>query len=345
MINKLKQFDYTKLLLIFLYMQPVLDVIYGLSFNYLKISISINTIIRLIFMLIAIVYLLLFNKDKKSKISIGLIILYLVLFSINIISKKDNSVLFYELKNMFQYFFFPICLLFLISLKDKLKIDIKHIFCLNLIYLFFIAVPDLLGLGFQSYTEYKGGLIGWFYSSNSVGTIITILAPLSIYYLVKNKKYVLLILYILFITYLFLSLGTKAPILGLGIIGGLLLLYAFIHLLVVKKYKYIIIALPILLLFGFLTVILIPKTVAYKNLKMHLELFEIYTPSEAIKSEVFWQEIVFSQRFMFLEKTKTSYEQSDLSSKILGIGFIENYNTPDENEKTIEIDYLDIFFR
>ena len=345
MIAKLKQIDYSKLLLIFLYLQPILDILYGVSFNYLKISISINTIVRFLFMLIAIVYLLLQKKNKIIKIPIGLILFYLALFSINVIARKDNIVLFYELKNMLQLFFFPICLLLFINIKDKINIKDRHFFYLNLIYLFFIFVPDILGLGFSSYSEYKKGFIGWFYSSNSVGTIITILAPLSIYYLVNKKKYFQLIVYVLFITYLFLSLGTKAPILGLGVIGSLLLLYAFIHLLKTKKYKYIIISIPILILFAIAAVFLTPKTAAYKNLKMHLELFEIYTAKDAIKSEVFWDEIVFSQRFMFLDVTKDNYKKSDVPTKLLGLGFVENYNQENENRKTIEIDYLDIFYR
>ena len=57
------------------------------------------------------------------------------------------------------------------------------------------------------------GLAGIF-----VGTIITILVPITMYYLAYNRKYITMLLYLLLTTYVFLDLGTKAPIMGLFIV-------------------------------------------------------------------------------------------------------------------------------
>ncbi len=345
MINKIKKLDYSKILFIFLYLQPILDVIYGLSFNYLKIDISLNTIIRFLFMIIAIFYLLFINKDKKIKICTLMIGLYLIIFGIYTLKSKDFDILFYEMKNMLSFFFFPIILLFFINIKDKITIKEKHYFYLNLIYLAFILIPDLLGLGFRSYSEYKSGLIGWFYSSNSVGSIITILVPITMYYLMNNKKYLYLSFYLILTTYIFLSLGTKAPIIGLVITVLLFILRGFIKSIQNKKYKYIYVMIPIIILSITASIIFVPKTSAYKNMKMHLALFKINSINEALNSKDFWNHIIFSQRLLFLEKTSNNYNNSAISTKLLGLGFVENYKLINENYKTIEIDYFDIFYR
>ena len=344
MKKKNKKVDYSKLLLIFLYLQPILDVIYGLSFYYLKISVSINTIIRFVFMLLAIFYLLFVNKDKKKTIATLLIAVYLAIFGIYTLASKDFSVLFYEMKNMLSFFFFPIILLFFISIKDKVKIEDKHYFYLNLIYLFFIIFPNLIGLGFRSYSEAKGGFTGWFYTTNAIGSIITIIIPLTVCYLFENKKRLFLIAYIMLVIWLFLSIGTKAPIIGFAVIIVLLTIWGIIKLFKLKKYLQIGIIFATLLLASGSLYYLIPKTTFYKNLKIHMNYFKI-DDDDLINNEKFWQQIVFSRRLMFLEKTKTNYKSSSLLTKTIGLGFVENYKQPNENLKTIEIDYYDIFYR
>ena len=342
MINKIKKLNWSKSLLIFLYLQPILDVIYGLSFNYLKISVSLNTIIRFAFMVIAAIYLMFINKDKKNKIITLLIAVYLALYGVFVLLIKDYRVLFYEMKNMISYFFFPIVLLFFINNKNKVKIADKHYFYLNLIYLGFILIPNILGIGFRSYSVYKSGLIGWFYSSNSVGSIITLLVPITMYYLMNNKKYICFFLYLGITSYVFLSLGTKAPILGLLITIIFFIVQGFIKSIANKRYQYIYIAVPIIMLSIILSIFLAPKTAAYKNMKMHLELFKINNINDAINSKDFWNHIVFSKRLMFLEDTQKNYRQSSSIIKVMGIGFA-NDNLGEY--KTIEIDYLDIFYR
>ena len=344
MINKIKKLDYSKILLIFLYIQPILDIIYGLSFYYLKIDVSINTIIRFIFMLIAFFYLIFINKDKKSLIATLLIAVYLALFGIYTIIAKDHLILFYEIKNMVSYFFFPVILLFFISIKDKINIEDKHYFYLNLIYLFFIIFPNLIGLGFRSYAEAKGGYTGWFYSSNAIGNIITIIIPITIYYLFNSKKKWLLIFYIMVIFAIFFSIGTKAPILGFIMILLLLMIWGIVKLFIAKKYIHIGIIFIALILAAGSLYYLTPKTTFYKNLKIHMDYFKIDNKN-LLTNEKFWQQIVFSRRMMFLETTKKNFQNSTWKTKLIGIGFVENYKQDSENLKTIEVDYYDVYYR
>ena len=57
------------IILIFLFLQPFLDVFAGINQHILHWNIEINIIFRILFLLFAIVYLLFFNQTKYKKIS------------------------------------------------------------------------------------------------------------------------------------------------------------------------------------------------------------------------------------------------------------------------------------
>ena len=91
--------------------------------------------------------------------------------------------------------------------------------------------------------------------------------------------------------------------------------------------------------------LIIPKTSFYKNLEIHINYlglnnyFEVFTKYELI------DHFIFSQRLTFLENTNNSFKKANIIEKSFGIGYIENYNTEYERNKTIEIDYFEIFYR
>ena len=66
-INKLIEKHIKKILLIFIYIQPILDLIAGITQNILKTNITASSIIRLIFLFFCIYYLLILNKSKEKK--------------------------------------------------------------------------------------------------------------------------------------------------------------------------------------------------------------------------------------------------------------------------------------
>ena len=59
---------------------------------------------------------------------------------------------------------------------------------LFVIYLLFILIPNVLNLGFGSYEITKKGSIGWFYTANEVGAIISILMPFYLNEIINKKK-------------------------------------------------------------------------------------------------------------------------------------------------------------
>ena len=107
-------------LLIYIVMQPILDLIAGINNNYNNPLIKLNLIFRFLFLFISILYLLFFCKTKYKKYNMIYLIItaiYFMLFSISAYT-KSNNLLFEELKQLLQYFYFPISLITIFNLND-----------------------------------------------------------------------------------------------------------------------------------------------------------------------------------------------------------------------------------
>ena len=140
----------------------------------------------------------------------------MILFTSLILYQKGVGAITYEGKVLLRVFYFPILLLSLWPYRYKIwKVltDFKVVILYS-IYLFFIFVPNLLGLGFSSYVDSKEGMIGWFYSANEISAILSILLPFVFSYFIKNKKYLFGILYLSLTLFILLEIGTKVPIIS-----------------------------------------------------------------------------------------------------------------------------------
>ena len=209
-----------KIITIFLFLNPILDVIAAVSINYFNISLTLSSIVRIIFMLLCLYYLLFLNKtdnNKRNKIFSILFIFYLILFIISTLIYKDVNALSYEIKNTLNTFYFPIVLIAFIDMFKQydIKISLKQILYVYLIYLVFIIIPDITNTGFLSYSHSKVGNVGWFLSANAVGNILSFLLPIVAYVLMEYKNNIINIFMALIILYVFSSMGTKVPVLSL----------------------------------------------------------------------------------------------------------------------------------
>lgn len=346
-INK----NITKIIYIFLFMQPLLDVIAGISINQFNCNITINSIIRLSFILFCIYYLLILNntenKQKNKKIIIY-IFSYIFLYSIITIIYKDINILPYELKQTINTFYLPITLITFIDMFKQYNINFKlnYIIYIYITYITFILLPNLTNTSFQSYSHSKLGNIGWFQSANSIGNILSILLPIIIIFLFKykTKKYIKIIL-ILLTLYSLVSIGTKVPILSLVICTIITFIHFLANWIKEKNIKNIIklsIISSIIIIFS---IILVPKTSFYKNIEIHKNYLGIENYLELLTEYELIDHFIFSQRLTFLKNTHNNFKKVSIPEKFFGIGYIENYKTEFENSKTIEIDYCEIFYR
>jgi len=332
----------------FILIQPILDLLTSLEINVLHIGLSLGSIIRFIFLLFCSYYILFINKENKIKYILLLVFLYLVSYAVVIHKYKGQEILSYELRNGINAFYLPIILLAFYSMFKNKAINIKpnHLLIVYLICITFILFPNITNTGFMSYYHSKVGSTGWFYSANAIGNMLAFLLPFLLYYLIKSNIHLLFKILISISTlYVFVSMGTKVPVLGLM----LSLLVHFIYYLIVwikeKKYRYITISIGIVVVGVIASILVLPKTSFYKNIQIHKEFlgfdhyYDVFTDYKLI------DHFIFSQRLTFLKNTNNNYKEVSMAEKVLGMGYIEKYGTDLETDKTIEIDYFEVFYR
>lgn len=342
MINKFLNKNISKILIIFLYLQPVIDLLTSISLNILNLDISFGVIVRILFLLFLLYFYLFVKKsiDKKSLIYLGSLFIFLIIYSVMIITLKDTSALFYELQNVIKLIYLPILL---IIVKDSdIKIDYKDLVKIACIYLIFICLPTIFGLQFNSYSQGKTGSVGWFNSGNEISAILSILTPFLIYYLFKKNNLIKKILLIILIGYTYFIIGSKIIIISLllSIIFNIILYFKNNKVEKKKILKYSLIGVFIIII----GIILIPRTNFYQNIVIHLNYLGINSIKDVFSFN-FINRFIFSDRLTYLLNTNLNYIWSEPIEKFFGIGFIESYGTDFVYLKTIEMDFFDIFYR
>ena len=332
-----------KFLKIFLFMQPFLDVLAAVLI-YNNVDNFVTSLIRLVFMGLMVLYLYFgeYKDKKKTLIYVSILIMTIIIHTLIMVFDKDMSVFMYEFKNTISTYYFVFLLISLGVIYKDNKISKKEIMYLWIIYVLLTFMPNVLGIGFKSYSHSKTGMTGWFYSANVVGSILVIILPIILSEIKKLPKLLIVILGAMALYSVF-SLGTKTPVLGLVIILFVNLLYYIYKLFKSKKKKSIIIIFSSLILLCGVSVYVIPKTSFYENLKIHYNFLK--KNDVKVFSKEFLDHFVFSQRLSMEERTRHNYNISPIQEKIFGIGYIENYSTDSVNLKIVEMDYFDIFYR
>ena len=349
-VNKIIEKNIKNIILIFLYLQPILDLTAGITQNILKINITASSIIRLVFLFFCIYYTLILDKTKEKKKNILLttiITIYTTIFSLITIKYKSTNALSYELKNTINTFYLPIILITLKNIfkQYNIKINIKNIIYIYMTYIILILIPNITKTGFQSYAIAKEGSSGWFTSANATGNILSILLPIIVLYLIKIKNITKTLIITTTTLYVFLSMGTKVPILSLIICLLATILYYITKWIKNKEKTKILITTITTVIITTTSILIIPKTTFYKNIQIHKEYLGFKNYTEILTNYEILDHFIFSQRLTFLKNTNKNYIKSNIPQKIFGIGYIENYGTDKVSTKTIEIDYAEIFYR
>lgn len=344
-INKFIENNIKTILSIFILIQPILDSITGITLNVFKKSIPFAPGVRCIFMLFCMYYLFFINKEKKYIKKTIPIIVYTILFmTYTFITKRQ--VMSLEISNFLNTFYLPVILIGLLNIFEhkKLKLDLKLIIITFFIYITLIIIPNITNTAFATYEYSKVGKVGWFPLANVIGNSLSILAPLIIYFLINKKKsYILKTIMILSTLYVFASIGTKVPILALGICILINFIYFFIRWIKEKQTTKVLTTTIISLSSIILVIFLIPKTSFYKNIKIHEEYLGVNNFTEIITDINMIDHFVFSQRLTFLKTIHNSNKNTTLETKLIGLGHVKKYDG-NISTKTIEIDYLDVVY-
>ncbi|MGZ7148280.1 O-antigen ligase family protein [Bacillus sp. BC08] len=281
--NKFENF-----LLIFILLQPILDLLTAFCIMVLKIDTTIGVITRLFVMFLSGIYILIQTKKQGNIKYILYIILVGIIFTIGLINNKltkDPMVLTEEIKFIAKAlypFVMLTCYVFVFkSLKEKGHSKMRdYITYASLIIGVVMVASITTGTDYNSYEWVKLGSRGWFYAGNELGSILAIMCPIVILYSIEKTKSIgkayywipsILVVYSLF------AIGTKV---GVGAIFGsmaiavvMCFIQAFTQRKDGKKNAY--------LLNGFLAITVLVGILAYtpfspfmKNMGYHFQLIE-----------------------------------------------------------------------
>ena len=283
--NKFENF-----LLIFILLQPILDLLTAFCIMVLKIDTTIGVITRLFVMFLSGIYILIQTKKQGNIKYILYIILVGIVFTIGLVNNKltkDPMVLSEEIKFIAKAlypFVMLTCYVFVFkSLKEKSHSNSKmrdYTTYASLIIGVVMVASITTGTDYNSYEWVKLGSRGWFYAGNELGSILAIMCPIVILYSIEKTKSIgkayywipsILVVYSLF------AIGTKV---GVGAIFGsmaiavvMCFIQAFTQRKDGKKHAY--------LLNGFLAITVFVGILAYtpfspfmKNMGFHFQLIE-----------------------------------------------------------------------
>lgn len=361
-MEKLKEkLTVPNVIILFILLQPVIDIITGLSMQYANATITFGIVIRTIFMIFLVV-LGLIKADKKYKVCMfiyyGLLSIYMLGFLVNTYIENGTTLLFVQIKGLVKNFYLPIILVAFIPIFKEYNIHIerKVLIATLMVYAITIFICNICGIAFLTYKAGdKAGTVGLFYSANEIGAILCLLSPFLVVDLVKEKlTWVKGIFFILFV-YAVLQVGTKVPYFGLIILIVTVIFACIINGKTQKMKQYYKKA---GLFFGVLIAIYLVTglTPVGENLtKIYGDVFVItkediqngFIGPKKITEFKNMDELkttAVSGRNDFLKANKEKFTKGDILDKTIGIGFVENKGGKLEELKLTEMDYYDILF-
>lgn len=339
-MNKIIKNNLNIILSVFILLQPILDLITGLCLHLFHLNLTLGIIVRILFLAL-IIYITLFVYNKKKTMYIYcIILLYSIFYLLGIIIYKDKMGLFQEVQGLIRVFFFPLLLVSLYELKEEVKISKMTLFVTLILYLMFIFIPLLLGVGYKTYQITKSGTLGFFNSANEISGIISILTPIMFILFKERKNIILKVIVTLIYLVVILMVGTKTPLLSLTITLSAILLWLIIKNANAKKYKLLLITFIGVIVGIASLLVVIPKTNFYKNIEVHLDYLKVDDITEILEDEKLVDHFIFSQRLTFLKNKDKLYNKTSLYQKIFGIGYLKK----GKPTKMIEMDYFDIYY-
>ena len=155
----------TKLLVMFLYFLPFIDLLTSIATWESKASIGL--ILKGLFVIITSIYLFYKNYKKKEYWYLyGIFIIYFLFYGSYLVFNKPNTI-FIEFINVIKIFYFPFLVLFFSQCENK-ELSKKLFFYYSLCFLLMYLIPYPLGLGhnINEIYENKNLYLSYFYVGN-----------------------------------------------------------------------------------------------------------------------------------------------------------------------------------
>ena len=307
-----------KIIIIFLFMQPFLDVLTSIQLNYNILNFYIASIIRILFMLFILIYMIIYKYDFKL---ILYMFIYAFIFALYLVFNHTLSLAI----NAIRIFYLPVLILFFNN--EDINISKKQILILYLIYLLLLIIPSIFGISMDtSNLGDKELYLGLFNGGNELSGILLGLLPIIIVYSKDIKNIIVRIIYYLLIAISFVLVSTKTLFFG-GVL--VLIVYLFTR---IKNKKILVGGIIGVIL---LSCVILPFTPVINNIKVTLDYYEIHNITDLFNIKTF-DNVVYSRRLSYANNLLEEYNNSDLSNKLFGLSNINLL-------KDAELDLVDIF--
>ncbi|WP_099354850.1 O-antigen ligase family protein [Fredinandcohnia onubensis] len=383
MFQKLKPYvsKFELFLIIFITLQPIIDVFTTYSLMVLNINITFGVIFRFFVLFLCIIYLIYSTiQTKKVYYLTYLFILSAVIgigLGINFFTKPIFS-LGLEIKFIAKVVYFIITLFTYIiaftSLSKRLDLEkklINFVLYSSLIINLVMIISIFTSTSLTSYDSSKVGYTGWFFAGNEIGAILAIIFPIVLLYSINNTygmKSIINWIPTFFMIFSMFAVGTKV-----GFAACLLVLLLAFFMVIIDLFKSrkttmaktLRLRSTLLLLIIILFIGITPFTPIYKNTIVHLNILGISlnvdteqnnsnsehppatinnttpNPQEQEITKEKVENLLLSSREIYLDKLQTDFENAPLLQKLFGMGYAGNFT---EEAKMVEMDFYDIFF-
>ena len=350
MANKISKLMSTRFFIIFILLQPFIDLLTSGSMLLWKWEYSFGTIVRSLFLGVMVVYVM-FEGSKRIKIySLFLFAAFGANLIVNYFFKSGFS-FFAEIQYMIRYVYTIMTLLtYLTIINRNPETDIKEkiikylYYYLVMIVVVFIAA-DVSDTVITSYAYHRLGHSGWFFAANDIGNTIGMLLPVSFIYAYRKYRTSGALLY--FVTpvaavYPLLMLGTKGGYFAaiLGMLGAIAAFGYDVVFLKRKQTMKILLLLTVVLVFS---IVIYPKTYVAYNVN-----YIVAVKGDEGKTQVETEQfIIGGGREDILEETETMSKDADFLQKIFGMGYKGNYGSFYDKGivvKPIEKDFHELYY-
>ena len=287
------------IVMLFLVLNPILDLINSFQDNFLKLPVSINYIIRGLFFLGILIYLLT-KKDNRKMLIIFLI--YFILAIGSYFMRKFN--MYEELVNLLKIFYLPVMMIFFSKYKNE-KIDDRFILGTYILYIISYVIMYLC----KANTYYI----------NTIGVILVGLLPITLHYVMESKSYILKVVFYLLLGLSIFLIGTKLIVVGIFLVVLCTLFgkykYEFIYNGFKKRLK------VILIFLGFIAVIALVARFSpfYTNVKTQITALHIQSVRDVFKLKTI-DRFVFSGGITRVDKVMGPLLKNGYDNIMYGIG-------------------------
>lgn len=358
-----KEQNFTYFFLLFIALQPVLDLLTSLSIQMLHMDATLSIVVRFSVMLLAMIYLFIHQKNKKPLVYICLLGVIMAAGLLNNLVVKHPISFGEEVKFMAKCMY-PIVMLFgyilvfktLQGKQNSYDTLLQYFLYASLFMSIIMVISIAIGTDYQSYTISeisKIGSKGWFYAANEISATLAITFPVVVLYSIhKTTSFTQAYYWLPTILALYSSImiGTKVGYISSIATLGVALFFSFIEYMMKRGRPQLINTILALLVLGG-TAIATPFTPIAKNMDIHLQFYNKQHVNEQAEQPSKQEEralttgevnsLIYSDRDQFLNMHQKYFQEAPLSQKLLGMGYAGNY---EKTPKVIEMDFHDLFF-